>query len=80
MMMGGGGRARRVGLAGLSNTLFTSPSERKSFLANPSAYSAKFTGVTQQDITDLQRMLADGICCGGCGCGSGAMQELQQGQ
>lgn len=62
--------ARKEGLTKLSNALYNSPAQRREFLANPRAFTAKMQvkGVNAADLARIKSMIADGFCCGGCGC------------
>jgi hypothetical protein len=66
--------ARQSDMAKLTNVLFQSPAERKAFVAKPAEY-AKALGlktISKADLNRLTAAIADGHCCGGCGCSCGA--------
>ncbi len=69
-MMAAGTTIRRSNLTTLSNTLFNSPAERQQFLANPALYANKMGlhSMSNTDLMQLKQLMADGFCCGGCGC------------
>jgi hypothetical protein len=68
---------RKADLAQLSNKLYNSPAARAEFLANPQGYAGKLglKSVGPGDLSQVQKMIADGFCCNGCGC-SGATDTL----
>jgi hypothetical protein len=65
--------ATKLAFAKLSEDLMESPAARSEFQADPRAYVSKVYGVppSEEDMAplrDLRGLLADGCCCGGCGC------------
>jgi hypothetical protein len=62
-------------LGKLGNNLFVSNTERQKFLADPLAYTESLLGgkideVNKRDLMQLQLLMANGLCCMGCGCGN----------
>lgn len=72
--------ARQSGLSKLSNALYNSPAERKAFLADPAGYVGRkgVQDVSQADLSQIKNMIADGFCCGGCGCSGITPGETMQ--
>lgn len=57
----------------LTNSLYNNPAERQKFLADPKGFSeglfkARLDASDAAKLQEIQKMFADGICCGGCGC------------
>jgi hypothetical protein len=61
---------RQADLIKLSNSLYNSAAQRKTFLANPQGFANQLglKNVTSTDLLQLKSVMADGFCCGGCGC------------
>jgi hypothetical protein len=62
--------SRQADLIKLSNSLYNSAAQRKTFLADPQGFASKLglRNVTSTDLLQLKSVMADGFCCGGCGC------------
>ena len=57
----------------LTNALYNNPAERQKFLADPKGFAeglfkARLDAADTAKLQEIQRMFADGVCCGGCGC------------
>ena len=77
----GANMRRRDDLAKLSNSLYNSPGERKTFLMDPNSYASRMgLRLHGQDLSQVKDMLASGFCCHGCGCGGNALEEQEQQQ
>jgi hypothetical protein len=75
-------RMSKNNLGHLTNALYNSPAERQKFLADPKGYSetlfrAKLDPADANKLGEIQKMFADGFCCGGCGCGMPVGAEIQ---
>ena len=77
-MSGRAASVKRAELAVLSNRLYNSPAERSAFLANPQGYAGKLglKAVNGSDLGSVHQMVADGFCCGGCGCSSSIKDQV----
>jgi hypothetical protein len=75
-------RLSKNNLGHLTNSLYNSPAERQKFLADPKGYSeglfkARLDAADTNKLGELQKMFADGFCCGGCGCSMPFGAEVQ---
>lgn len=65
----------KLALSKISEMLVSSPTERAAFAKDPSGYFHDRFGVQPSDhelqyLKNLQELVADGLCCGGCACGA----------
>jgi len=73
-----GDLASKLAVAKITEDLYSDPQLRANFVADPvgtvkSVYGQDVTvgDPEQRFLTELQRMIADGNCCSGCGCSGG---------
>jgi hypothetical protein len=64
----------KIAIGKISEILVSSPAARAEFSRNPSGFFEKRLGARpsaaeKEFLTNLQKQIADGFCCGGCACG-----------